>query len=338
MSSAGGAGSPLQAPRADARARIVDAMVQVVAEHGFAGASVGLVVSRARVSRRTFYEQFNGLEECFAAVLDLGLTLCGGLMAQAFAREEDWREGIRQALAELLVFFDSEPELTRIWFGEAMAAGAWALEHRERILAAVLALIVEYWPASGSLPVDEVLVKGVLGAIIAALTTHVVTARSEPLITLLAPLTSLAASPFVGAQGARGEVERAEALTRKLLAERYPLPPKPRSGTVWSAEQSAGEAAGLPEMLANPNARRARLCVLFLAEHPESSNYQVGAAIGIAHQGQTSKLLARLAELELLSKRAGTPGRPNAWSLTPAGEQVAQTLKATANGDGSPTF
>jgi hypothetical protein len=46
-------------------ARIVAAMVAVVAEHGAAGATVSRVVGRASVSRRTFYELFERAKTAF---------------------------------------------------------------------------------------------------------------------------------------------------------------------------------------------------------------------------------------------------------------------------------
>jgi AcrR family transcriptional regulator len=305
----------MQTNIADARARILEAMVQVVAERGFADASVALVVTRAKVSRRTFYEQFDDLEDCFAAVLELGLTLPSALIVQAFAREDGWRNGVRAALAVLLEFFDSEPSLTRIWFVEAMAVGSWALEQRERNIAAVQSLIVEHWFPAESSAVDPVLVQGVMASILGTIQTHVVTRRPEPLITLLASLTRLVASPFLDGEDVRAEVERAAELTRKLLAERSSKP--------------AGPAPGLtriPDALLLPAARRSRQCLRYLAQHPGASNYRVGMSLNITHQSQTSRLLARLAGMGLLVKLAGTPGRPNAWSLTPEGERVVRAL------------
>jgi AcrR family transcriptional regulator len=117
------------------RARILDAMTDVVAEHGFAAATVKLVTEGAGVSSGTFYECFANLEECFAAVLDLGLAQATELLADAFAREDRWEDGVRAALASVLAFFDSEPRLARVWFVESIATGAHALEQRERIVA-----------------------------------------------------------------------------------------------------------------------------------------------------------------------------------------------------------
>jgi AcrR family transcriptional regulator len=331
-----------------AQTRILDAMVQVVCERGYSGASVGLVAARAGVSRRTFYQQFAGLEECFAAVLDLGLTLPSALIAHAFAGERDWLDGVRVALAELLAFFDAEPGLTRCWFGEALAAGNWALEHRERNIAAVQGLIAERWLAPQSRERDAVLVRGVMSSVLDALTSHVVMRRAEPLITLLAPLVSLITSPFLPPKAVKVEVDRAEGLARKLLAERYHETLGPAGPFIALRAQAtrAGASRGhtgrgdpgstdpdlpppvaIPALLRNPKATRARQCLRYLAQQGEEglnpTNRQIATAIGVSTKGQMSKLLARLEGEELVVKKTHGTAWPNAWELTEYGRAVA---------------
>ena len=58
--------------RSAQRARILDAMAEVVAERGVAGASVEAVCARARVSRRTFYACYADAQECVFAVMSDG--------------------------------------------------------------------------------------------------------------------------------------------------------------------------------------------------------------------------------------------------------------------------
>jgi AcrR family transcriptional regulator len=53
------------------RERILRAMMEVVAERGYAAASVEVVVVQAGVSRRTFYGCFANRDECFRDLLDL---------------------------------------------------------------------------------------------------------------------------------------------------------------------------------------------------------------------------------------------------------------------------
>jgi AcrR family transcriptional regulator len=105
------------------RDRILCAMVEVVAERGYAGASIELLVAQAGVSRRTFYRCFENRDECFKELLDLASARTLDLVAAAFTRDATWQDGVRSALASVLVFLDCEPLLARVWLVESPAAG-----------------------------------------------------------------------------------------------------------------------------------------------------------------------------------------------------------------------
>jgi AcrR family transcriptional regulator len=124
------------------REQILDAVVGVVAERGLVGATVGLVIARAGVSRRTFYECFDGLGDCLVAVMDRTLEQVGALASQAFEREGSWPDGMRHALAEVLAFFDAEPALARVCLVETLGAVPAVREQRERVVAAFRLLVV----------------------------------------------------------------------------------------------------------------------------------------------------------------------------------------------------
>ena len=49
-------------------------MADAVAENGYAATTIADVVSRAGVSRKTFYEHFDGKQECFLALYDAGIA------------------------------------------------------------------------------------------------------------------------------------------------------------------------------------------------------------------------------------------------------------------------
>ena len=67
--------------------------------------------------------------------------------------------------------------------------------------------------------------------------------------------------------------------------------------------------------------------LLFLAEHPGSSNREVAVGIDIAHQPHISRLLACLLRENLVTKRSEGRGKRNAWRLTARGEEIAQALQ-----------
>src|SRR6516164_3645667 len=55
---------------ANQRERILSAVAEAVAELGYAEMSVEAVITRAGVSRRTFYEHFKNKEDAFLAAYD----------------------------------------------------------------------------------------------------------------------------------------------------------------------------------------------------------------------------------------------------------------------------
>jgi AcrR family transcriptional regulator len=306
--------------RTSRRERILGAMVEVVAERGFAGASVKLVTARAGVSSRTFYECFDGLEDCFTAVMDQATERAGVLIMQAFAREYSWQDGVRAALAALLVFFDSEPLLARVWLVEVLAVGSWALEHRERKIALLSSMIVEHWSVPGEERPEALAIAGVMASVLGLIHTHLVTKEPEPLIELLGPLMGLATRPYLDARGVAREIECGEQLARAIRAGEHPLAP------ASTPAQDMGPGVVLPAMLVNPSARRARGCLLFLAEHPGSSNREIATGIGVAHQSQISRLLAYFTQENLVVKRSEGMGKRNVLRLTPHGKQIARAL------------
>src|SRR3954447_6549468 len=68
--------------QASQRQRILDAILDVVGEHGYAGATVAHVTTAAGVSRTTFYEQFRNKQDAFLTAYDqLGQQFLADLAA-----------------------------------------------------------------------------------------------------------------------------------------------------------------------------------------------------------------------------------------------------------------
>jgi AcrR family transcriptional regulator len=299
------------------RDRILRAMVEAVAERGYAGASLEIVVAQAGVSRRTFYRCFENRDACFRELLDLAWASTLELVASAFAREATWQDGVRSALASLLAFLDSEPLLARAWLVESSAAGSWALECRERNLAALRALAATSWPAVEAVHASPLAVEGAIASIFGVIQTHIVTGRPGSLIELLGPLMGLVAAQYLSPRVVAYEIERGDELVRtSRAAPRCPM----YSG------------AAIPAVLSNPNAHRARRCVLFLADRPQASNREIAAAIGVRHESQISKLLACLLVERLVAKCSKGVGKRNSWRLTGRGEEISRALRGGAYG------
>lgn len=305
--------------------RILRATVQIVAERGMTGASVGLVTARAKVSSRTFYEQFTGLDDCLVAVMGGALQRVGGLVSRALEEaDESWPDGVCSALAAVLAFFDSEPDLARVCFVETLSGVPKVVEQREQNVRALRALILTRIEDEGP-PPSPLAAEGVMASVMGVIRTRLIAGEPQPLITLLGPLMGMIATPFLTNEQAtiEEEVLRGDKLARAIQTGASTSWAPPLLPTPTDAEPSP---AALPAILSNPTARRARECVRFLANHPDTSNREIAMRIGVTQKSQISTLLSRLLKEELVVKRSEGPGRRNAWRLTPHGEETVRAL------------
>jgi AcrR family transcriptional regulator len=315
------------------RARIVSAMVEVAAEVGYIGAAVAPVVARAGVSRRTFYELFEGREDCFLAAFDWGVEQARDVVVAAYGSQRSWRERVRHALAALLVFLDCEPELARACLIEALGAGKLVLERRAQVLNELIdALDALAPPARGTSGAPLLTAEGVVGGAFSVLHGRLLEQRGvattekntgagaapakprpdaaasprRPLIELHGQLMALIALPYLGPRAAGEELTRS--------APDVPVPAKATGG---------GGGGRLLERLDMRLTYRTVRCLLFIGEHPGSSNREIAQGAEVPDEGQASKLLTRLDRLGLIANtRPHGPGYPNFWTLTSHGEQV----------------
>ena len=129
-------GLPREAVVASQRARLIDAMAQVVAEKGYAATTVADVVEWAGVSRRTFYEQFSDKEACFLAAYDASLCAVLGRIVEAVETDPGggWRDRARAGVESFLTLLASEPAFAQALQVEILTAGPAALDRRAGML------------------------------------------------------------------------------------------------------------------------------------------------------------------------------------------------------------
>jgi AcrR family transcriptional regulator len=131
--------------RASQRERMLAGMVGAVSQHGYVRTSVNDVISRAGVSRETFYEQFGNKEECFLAAFDDAVEKLIRHMAVPAAASGSGGP-LERFSAGLRVYLDvlaREQALARTFLIEVYAAGAAARRRR----AAVQQRFVEFLAA-----------------------------------------------------------------------------------------------------------------------------------------------------------------------------------------------
>src|SRR4051812_3362907 len=116
------------------RERMLRAIVELVAAHGYARTTVGGIAAKAGVSRTTFYEQFEPKEDCFRAAYD---AVAGQIVAAIGARAsgiEDKREQLGAGIDAYLTWCADNPAAAATFIVEVHTAGPDALEQRYQVL------------------------------------------------------------------------------------------------------------------------------------------------------------------------------------------------------------
>lgn len=293
------------------RARILAGALDAAAEHGAANVTVADIVARCGVSRRTFYETFSDRDDCFLAAFEDGLNLACARVTAAVAPHLTWIARLRAGIAAFLTFLDEEPKLGRLLVCDSLVAGSPILERRTQITTQLAIFLNEGRHQSKlAAGMPQLYAEGSIGGVLAILQNLLLTGASEPYIKLAPSLTAMVAMPYLGPAAAKRELDR-------------PI-----------ADLPANTANGVS--LADPfkhsgmrlTYRTVRLLTA-LAEQPGSSNRTLSDLAGVRDQGQVSKLLARLQRYGLIDNATAdrAQGMPNAWTLTPAGQRLTDSIR-----------
>ncbi len=305
------------------RARMIAALVEVAGERGVGGITVGRIVGRSGVSRRTFYELFEDREDCFLAAFDLSVERGAQRAIPAFRAPGTWRERVRAGLQALLVYLGDEPGMGALCVVDALGGGPVALERRARVVGALIDVVHEgrKEARAGAKP-TRLTAEGVVGAVLSVLHARLSAGSArhnggmQPMASLLGPLMAMIVLPYLGQAAAAREAAR----------------PSPRRKRAVPPTQ--GDP--LRELDMRLTYRTVRV-LLAIAADPGASNRRVSEAADVSDQGQISKLLARLEHLGLIENGGVGPlrGEPNVWRLTVKGAEIEHTIRRQAAPTGS---
>lgn len=321
------------------RTRMITAMVEVARERGASEVTVAHVVARSGVSRRTFYELFADREACFAAAFEEAVQRATMRVVAPFSAPGPWHERIRGALGALLDFLEDEPGLGALCVVDALGGGPLVLERRAQVVDVMIKAVDEGRREAlrGARP-TRLTAECVVGAVLAVL--HARLAHDSQ------PAIGGTTDRLVAEEDARlvpgGGARRRSSATRPMrgllgpLMATIVLPYKGQAAATREAARPAPRRGPASPALTDPLREldmrltyRTVQVLLAVAAHPGSSNRQIADAAGVTDQGQISKLLARLEHLELTRNTAtdsSTRGEPNAWVLTPTGQEIEQAI------------
>ena len=121
---------------ASQRGRILQSIIEEVADRGYHQSNVAGVIARARVSRSAFYSAFSDKEDAFAAAhLQASQQLFDVITAAALAHpRHDWRARHRAGVVAYLEGFRSAPAYAVSFMVEIRAAGPRLADQRDAVL------------------------------------------------------------------------------------------------------------------------------------------------------------------------------------------------------------
>jgi AcrR family transcriptional regulator len=181
------------------RERMLAAMLLTVNEIGYRALTVQDVLSRAGVSRPTFYEQFEDKEDCFLAAFDNSAKrLRGRLEAALEDVEEGWRPWLRRGLETLLRFIAEEPQAARTLIVEARASSPAGLRRRDELLDHFATCIDAEARKELPDPPSGIAAAGVVGGIESVLYARLQREETDDLESLLPSLMYFAVLPYEG--------------------------------------------------------------------------------------------------------------------------------------------
>jgi AcrR family transcriptional regulator len=191
------------------RTRILQAIAETTAEHGYAAATVAQVIERAGVSSATFYELFHDKEDCFLAAVREIIAQATTVVTEAYGRQDgDDLDLVSDGIRALLGLFAEQPAYAKLLFLECRSSTPRALDLYMSSARALLSLLGRGWAASSAVS-PTLGARAILGGAEALIRNEIAHGRTERLPELLPQMIYCAVVPFRGVD---------EAVSRSRLA------------------------------------------------------------------------------------------------------------------------
>lgn len=194
------------------RERLIAGLAEAVAEKGYGGTTIADITRHAAVSRRTFYEHFEGKDECFVAAFDTVTAQLREAIAAAYEAEDEWPLALRAGIEAMLSFLAAEPNLARLAMVEALVAGPVVVERYDAAVQTFLPYLQtgrEKAPKSVLKHLSDSTEEALVGGMVSVVSRRIVAGQAEDLESLLPDLTEFTLTPFIGTEKAAALAESA---------------------------------------------------------------------------------------------------------------------------------
>ncbi len=145
-------------------------MALTISQHGYRGATITEVVRHAKVSKRTFYEEFGDKESCFLELYEQTRAVLEQLIIDQSLLSTDWREQIRAGARAYYEALAAAPRLTHAYFIEiatlserATKMRREAFDHFAQVLVDLVERVRGEHPEVPSRPLSHTMAVAMLG-------------------------------------------------------------------------------------------------------------------------------------------------------------------------------
>jgi AcrR family transcriptional regulator len=170
-------------------------MVDCCAEKTYAATTIADLVSRASVSRTTFYKLFTDKRDCFDAAVTHCIDRIAATLTAAAAGIDSPGEATRHATAAGLAMLAAEPALTLVLGGDVLAVDPDLVDRYGQFVVPALEAI---WTRAGEPPRKHSSPGLAFGRAQLLVFHEVAAGRAERLPALVPDIVYLAVAPFAG--------------------------------------------------------------------------------------------------------------------------------------------
>jgi AcrR family transcriptional regulator len=192
------------------RQRIVDAMIESCAAKTYAATTISDIVSRAHISRTTFYKHFEDKRACFDGAIDFCIAELQGVAAASHSPDDPPAEAARMAATAVVEALAARPGLAQMLTGDAMAVDPMVIERYRR---ATVPALEALW-GGGDRAEAHTDPRLAFGQAQVLILNQIATGKPDRLPELLPEIVYLTVSPFGGHE---------EALRQSRLAAKHEI-------------------------------------------------------------------------------------------------------------------
>jgi AcrR family transcriptional regulator len=187
--------TPPDIARQSQRRRIIDAMVESCAQKTYATTTITDIVSRAHISRTTFYKHFDDKRACFDAALDECVAEMQRVAAAAHSSADPPDDAARKAVTAIVEALAEKPGLAQLLTGDAIAVNPQVIDRYRRATIPALEALWSRNEDGATAHTDPRLAFGQAQVLIL---NQIATGKPDRLLELLPEIVYLTVSPYGG--------------------------------------------------------------------------------------------------------------------------------------------